>query len=66
MSNHYLIYQLSDGLCVNAVIWDGESDFGLEPEFGIELLPNNSFAGIGWTRVSKNNWIPPINHNSVE
>lgn len=60
MNNRYLIYRKDNGLCVNTIVWDGESDFGLEAEFGIELLPENCFAGIGWTRIKKDEWIAPV------
>ena len=52
--NTYLI--LKDNKVINAVLWDGESDWSA-PEGTTEILAPDG-VGIGWTK-SGSNWIAP-------
>ena len=60
MKKKYLIYKLEDGLCVNTIVWDGESPYQADEGHGIEIVPAGSFAGIGWTRISEGVWQEPV------
>jgi hypothetical protein len=60
MNNKYLVYRMSDGLCVNCIVWDGVNPCETEEGTVIEIAPAGSFAGIGWTRISENVWAEPV------
>lgn len=55
----YLVYRLSDGLCVNCIVWDGVSSYTPDEGTALEIIPAGSFAGIGWTRISEGEWQEP-------
>ena len=47
MSNRWLVVRESDGVCTNAVVWDGVSKWS--PPAGEVALPYpEGGAGIGW------------------
>ena len=50
----YLV--IKDNKVINAVIWDGESDWTAPEGTTVELAPSG--VGIGWTRVA-GNWVAP-------
>jgi hypothetical protein len=48
MDNAYLVYRISNGEVVNAIVYDGEQPY--DPGEGMALvLLGNSGAWIGWT-----------------
>ncbi len=50
----YLVIQ--DELVINAVVWDGESDWTPPDGTTVEIAPD--YVGIGWRRVA-GEWIAP-------
>jgi hypothetical protein len=52
--NGYLV--IKDEQVINAVLWDGKSDWTPPEGTTVELAP--AHVGIGWTRVD-GNWIAP-------
>jgi len=60
MSNRWLVIREEDGLCVNAVVWDGKAKWA--PPEGHFLLPyTDPCVGIGCTYDAKTKaWsVPP-------
>lgn len=55
----YLVYRISDGVCINCIVWDGISEYNPGDGLAVELVPSGSFAGIGWTRISEGEWQEP-------
>lgn len=55
--NRYLVVRDNDGLVVNAVVWDGETEYSPE---GCTLVPADDHPGvwIGW-RWDGENFQPP-------
>jgi len=63
----YLVYQITDGLCVNCIVWDGESEYNPGDGLAVELVPAGSFAAVGWTRISEGEWQePPVVEDAGE
>lgn len=60
MDKRYLVYEKETGICVNVIIWDGNSEHSIGENFNCEVIPAGSQAWIGWKRISKGNWEPPI------
>lgn len=60
MNKTYLVYQISDGLCVNAIFWDGVTEYNPGEGLAFEIQPAGGAGWIGWTRVSEGNWTEPI------
>lgn len=60
MSNRYSIYRKDDGYVVNCIVYDGLSEYALENHLAMELLPKDSFAGIGWTRINNGEYVEPV------
>jgi hypothetical protein len=56
----YLVYRISDGTCINVVLWDGESPFNPGEGLALEMIPAGSSAWIGWKRHKEGEWIEPI------
>ena len=50
----YLV--IKDNTVINAVVWDGVSDWAAPEGTTVELAPSG--VGIGWTRVA-GNWVAP-------
>lgn len=50
----YLV--IKDETVINAVVWDGESDWTAPEGTTVEIAPD--FVGIGWTRVD-GTWVAP-------
>jgi len=65
-SKRYLVYRLSDGLCINCIVWDGASPYTPDEGTALEVVPAGSFASIGWTRISDGEWQQPIEAEIVE
>lgn len=59
MDKRYLVYEKETGICVNVIIWDGETEYNPGEGLELEIVPAGSLAWAGWTRVSKGNWEPP-------
>ncbi len=55
----YLIYENETGLCVNAVVWDGVSEYNPGEGLSMEIIPAGSQAWLGWVRVGVESWILP-------
>lgn len=55
----------ADGLIVNSIIWDGETEF--DPGEGIMVvkIPDGTRAGRGWT-YDGTNWTPPPSEHEEE
>lgn len=55
----YLIVRDSDGLCVNAIVYDGEAPF--DPGDGFTVYPWDEDARpwAGWTRNPDGTWTAP-------
>jgi hypothetical protein len=64
-SKKYLVYRLSDGLCINCIVWDGVSPYTPDEGTALEITPAGSFAGIGWTRISDGEWQEPVVQEEV-
>jgi hypothetical protein len=48
MANTYFLYRSTDGLILNAIVWDGQEPY--QPDEGLALFSaNGSGAWIGWT-----------------
>lgn len=60
MNKRYLVYRISDGVCVNCIVWDGASPYTTNEGTALELVPAGSFAGIGWIRTAENVWAEPV------
>jgi hypothetical protein len=62
MDNAYLVYRISNGEVVNAIVYDGEETY--DPGEGMALvLLGNSGAWIGWTyNAETNEFKPPPEH----
>lgn len=56
----YLVYRVIDGLVVNSIVYDGQSEYPVEEGYAIELVPAGSFAGIGWSRNANGDYDEPI------
>ena len=52
--NTYLV--IKDNKVINAVVWDGESDWTAPEGTTVQIAPTG--VGIGWTK-SGSNWIAP-------
>ena len=48
--------QVVDGMVVNVVLWDGETEFDVA---GLVATPPNKPVGIGWQLVD-GEWIAPV------
>lgn len=55
----YLVFRKSDGIVVNLIAYDGTSDFILDEELGMELVPAGSYAGVGWLRRNNGEYLEP-------
>jgi hypothetical protein len=66
MNKKYLVYRLSDGVCVNNIVWDGESPYQTDEGTAIEITPAGSFAGIGWIRDEHGEYHPPVVEGKAE
>lgn len=55
----YLVYETATGLCVNAVMWDGITEYDPGEGLALEIVPAGSQAWIGWVRVGIESWIDP-------
>lgn len=59
LMDRYLVVRDQDGLVVNAVVWDGSSDYRVD---GCSLIavPNDPVGvWVGWTRI-EGGWVPPV------
>jgi hypothetical protein len=48
----------SDGLVVNAIVWDGEVDYTPADGLAVVAVPDGVGAGPGWT-YDGSDWIAP-------
>lgn len=56
MSDVYLVIRDIDGLCVNAIVYNGEDTFNVGE--GMSLHKREGIGGIGWSLVN-GDLIPP-------
>lgn len=56
----YLVYRIKDGVCVNVILWDGESEYNPGNGFALEIIPPGSLAWTGWVRQPDGEWVEPI------
>lgn len=54
----YLVVRNSDGLVVNAIIWDGESDYTVEGHSIFPLTSAPTGAWTGWHLIN-GDWVAP-------
>jgi hypothetical protein len=55
----------ADGLVVNAIVWDGETDYTPADGLTVVAIPDEISAGLGWT-YDGTNWIaPPVEDEEV-
>lgn len=60
MNNIYIIYRISDGRCVNAIVYDGSSSY--TPDEGYAITPQQGNAWAGWTYDQQTNtFTAPVN-----
>lgn len=62
----YLLYRQVDGVCVNVVLWDGQTNFDPGEGLALELIPAGSRAWIGWARSTDGSWVEPPPPDPVE
>ena len=56
----------SDGLVVNAIVWDGETEYNAPGGLTVVAVPDGVGAGPGWT-YDGTNWIaPPVEDEEGE
>jgi len=48
----------ADGLVVNAIVWDGQTDYTAPDGLAVVAIPDGVGAGPGWTYDGAN-WIAP-------
>ena len=48
----------SDGLVVNAIVWDGQTDYTPADGLTVVAIPDGVRAGPGWTHDGTN-WVAP-------
>jgi hypothetical protein len=65
MNNRYLVYEISTGLCVNCIVWDGVSPLEIEEGTAIQNVLSESFVGIGWLKDENGKFHPPIDENPI-
>ena len=66
MNKKYLVYRISDGLCVNCIVWDEVSPYTPDEGTALEITPVGSFASIGWTRKAEGDWEQPVVEETLE
>ena len=47
MNNIYLVYRISDGRCVNAIVYDGSGSYTPDENYALVLREGDAWAG--WT-----------------
>lgn len=57
--NRYLVYRLSDGLVVNAVLWNGVDEFFPGEGLALEQVVEGSEVWIGWKKTPEGTWEKP-------
>ena len=56
----------ADGLVVNAIVWDGQTDYTPADGLTVVAVPDDVGAGPGWT-YDGTNWVaPPVEDEEGE
>ena len=62
----YLVYEKETGLCVNVIIWDGESPYDPGDGLEVEIMPAGSLAWVGSVKQQDGAWPAPPEQDPVD
>ena len=55
----FAIYEKETGLCINTIVVEEGSNFIFQEQYGYENI-DNTYCGIGFTRIEEGSWSAPI------